>query len=99
MNITNRSEDRIFRVGDIVEHFKIEYSTAGSDSNMFTYKILAFAQHTERDEKLVIYQAMYYPYATFARPMAMFNSVVDKTKYPNIKRKYRMVKIHNGSSN
>ena len=55
----------------------------------YLYRILAFAQHTENDEKLVIYQALYPPYKTCARPYDMFCSEVDREKYPNAKQKYR----------
>ena len=55
----------------------------------YLYRILAFAQHTENGEKLVIYQALYPPYKTCARPYDMFCSEVDREKYPNAKQKYR----------
>ena len=55
----------------------------------YLYRILAFAQHTENDEKLVIYQALYPPYKTCARPYDMFCSEADWGKYPNAKQKYR----------
>ena len=76
-----------FKIGDIVKHFKrenVDQSTAE-----YLYKILAFAAHTENGEKLVIYQALYPPYKTCARPYEMFTSEVDRDKYPAIKQKYR----------
>lgn len=74
-----------FKVGDIVRHFK---KTDESNSE-YLYKILAFASHTENKEKLVIYQALYAPYKTCARPYDMFCSEVDREKYPDVKQKYR----------
>lgn len=37
----------------------------------------------------MIYQALYPPYKTCARPYDMFISEVDHVKYPDIKHKYR----------
>lgn len=77
-----------FTIGAIVRHFKREYIT-NPQSAEYLYKILAFASHTETGEKLVIYQALYSPYKTCARPYDMFTSEVDHVKYPDIKQKYR----------
>ena len=77
-------------VGDIVRHFKREW--AAENTSEYLYRILAFAQHTETGEKLVIYQALYAPYKTCARPYVMFMSEVDHQKYPEAKQKYRFEK-------
>lgn len=74
-----------FKIGDIVRHFK---KTDESNSE-YLYKILAFASHTETGEKLVIYQALYDPFKTCARPYDMFISEVDRIKYPDVNQKYR----------
>ena len=76
-----------FKIGDTVRHLKREY--VNDNSAEYLYRILAFAQHTENGEKLVIYQALYPPYKTCARPYDMFVSEVDRQKYPDIKQKYR----------
>jgi len=54
-----------------------------------TYRVLAIAQHTETDEKMVVYQALYGSGKIYVRPYDMFCSEVDLTKYPNCKQKYR----------
>lgn len=77
--------------GDIVQHFKREWVSA--DTSEYLYKVLAFAQHTETGERLVIYQALYAPFKVCARPYAMFMSEVDREKYPDIRQKYRFEKV------
>ncbi|RGW54595.1 DUF1653 domain-containing protein [Dorea formicigenerans] len=78
-------------VGDIVQHFKREW--VSSETSEYLYKVLAFAQHTETGEKLVVYQGMYPPFKICARPYDMFMSEVDREKYPKIRQKYRFEKI------
>lgn len=82
---------RDIHVGDIVRHFKREW--VSESTSEYLYKVLAFAAHTETGERLVIYQALYAPFKTCARPYAMFMSEVDKKKYPDIRQKYRFEKI------
>lgn len=78
---------REFKIGDIVQHFKREMVSETSPE--YIYKILAFARHSETGERLVVYQGLYPPYKTCARPYEMFTSEVDREKYPDIKQKYR----------
>ena len=82
---------RDIRVGDIVQHFKREW--VSEKTSEYLYKVLAFAQHTETGERLVIYQALYTPFKVCARPLAMFMSEVDREKYPDIRQKYRFEKV------
>ena len=84
-------EECRFHIGDVVQHFKRE--NVNLETAEYLYRILAFAQHTENDERLVIYQALYPPYKTCARPYGMFMSEVDRTKYPDVQQKYRFEKV------
>ena len=82
---------REIREGDIVQHFKREWSD--KNTSEYLYKIIAFAQHTETGEKFVIYQGLYAPFKVCARPYDMFMSEVDHQKYPSAKQKYRFQKF------
>ena len=68
--------------GEIWRHFKDKL-----------YKIIAIAQHTETDEQLVVYQAMYGGEGLYARSLDMFMSEVDREKYPDVEQEYIFERI------
>lgn len=86
-----KEKDREIQVGDIVQHFKREW--VSKETSKYLYKVLAFAEHTETAERFVVYQALYEPFKTCARPYDMFMSEVDHAKYPEATQKYRFEKI------
>lgn len=69
---------RIPRPGECYRHFK------GN-----RYQVLTIAEHTEREETLVIYEGLYGEHAVFARPLSMFVGKVDKSKFPDVQQEYR----------
>jgi len=70
---------RQIKVGKTYKHFKGHI-----------VKVISIAKHTETEEMLVIYE---HDKTIWARPYDMFNSLVDKEKYPDVDQKYRFEEV------
>ncbi len=78
------------KAGAVVRHFKYEtLSESEKAEKKYLYEIVGLANHTENEEELVIYRALYGKKSLWARPLNLFLSPVDKEKYPFINQKGR----------
>ena len=64
--------------GRIYKHFKGDL-----------YLVEDIVYHSETQEKMVLYRALYGNGVRYVRPYEMFLSKVDKQKYPNVEQEYR----------
>lgn len=99
-NIVEREEVQMTREdlksGVIVRHFKREKCTMQELlSRKYLYEVIGISIHTETEEELVVYRALYGDKRLYARPIDVFLSEVDVEKYPDIHQKYRF-EVHTG---
>ena len=64
--------------GKIFRHFKGDL-----------YLVEDFVKHSETQETMVLYRALYGDCGLFVRPYDMFMSEVDREKYPDVEQKER----------
>lgn len=55
-------------------------------------EVMAIAKHSETLEEMVIYKHLV-DGEIWARPIEMFNSLVDKEKYPDVEQEYRFTLV------
>lgn len=75
------------RPGQVYRHFK---------GNI--YRIITLADHSETGETLVVYKRDDTGEKSYARPLDMFMSEVDRKKYPDVKEKYRFTLVTDDAS-
>ena len=86
--------DRNFKPGDIVRHFKREtLNEEELRANKYLYEIVGVAVHSETREEMMVYRALYDEGGMYVRPLQMFMEETDHVKYPEIKQKYRFEKV------
>ncbi len=86
--------DRNFKPGDIVRHFKREtLNEEELRANKYLYEIVGVAVHSETREEMMVYRALYDDGGMYVRPLQMFMEETDHVKYPEIKQKYRFEKV------
>ena len=79
--------ERKIEIGKTYRHFK---------GNL--YKVIDIVNDSESNnddeyKKVVIYEALYGDNLRWARAYDMFNSLVDREKYPNVSQKYRFEEV------
>lgn len=73
-----------------------ERPTAGEFYRHFKgklYQVKMIARDSETQQEMVVYQAMYAPFAYWVRPLADFLGEVDHKKYPDVTQKFRFQKV------
>ena len=79
--------ERTIKIGKKYKHFK---------GNLYKVLDIVYDSESNNDEefkKVVIYQALYGDNLKWARPYDMFNSLVDKEKYPDVEQEYRFEEV------
>jgi len=79
--------ERIIKIGKTYKHFK---------GNLYKVIDIVYDSESNNDEqlkKVVIYEALYGDNLRWARPYDMFNSLVDKEKYPDVEQEYRFEEV------
>lgn len=69
---------REIKIGRVYRHFKGDY-----------YLVEGIANNSETGKPFVIYRKLYGDGGLWLRPLEMFLSNVDKTKYPDVTQEYR----------
>ena len=79
--------ERKIEIGKIYRHFK---------NKLYKVIDIVYDSESNNDEeykKVVIYQALYGDNLKWARPYDMFNSLVDREKYPDVEQEYRFEEV------
>ena len=86
-------DQRIIEFTTLLENAKEATSFRHFKGNV--YRIITIAKDSENLSDMVVYQGEYENKPCFVRPIDDFFSLVDKTKYPEVKQKERFQKLKN----
>ena len=76
-------EEEVTVPGTVIQHFM---RCIESEENNHLYRVIGVGNHTETDERLVVYQALFGDRKTYIQPYYDFLSIVDHKKHPNIRQ-------------
>lgn len=79
--------ERTIEIGKKYRHFK---------GKLYKVIDIVYDSESNNDEeykKVVVYQALYGDNLKWARPYDMFNSLVDREKYPDVEQEYRFEEV------
>ncbi len=57
------------------------------------YEVIGVARHSETEEQMVVYRALYGERGLWVRPYQMFCEKVDREKYPDVAQEYRFERV------
>lgn len=57
------------------------------------YEVIGVARHSETEEQMVVYRALYGERGLWVRPYQMFCEKVDREKYPDVVQEYRFERV------
>lgn len=95
----NANQHPKLTAGAIVQHFKretIPEAQRAAGDPRYLYRYLGVVHHSETQEPLALYEALYPPYGMWVRPLEMFMGEVDHAKYPQIHQRWRFKAVGQG---
>ena len=95
-------ESREFKPGDVLKHFKRDLLPEDQQktSNDYLYEVICIARHTETNELMLVYKALYGDNNIYTRPLAMAMEEAPRDRYPEeIRCKIQKYRLQHMDSN